>query len=160
MEVICSKWNRFVLFALAGSLLCLTSCALGPDAGSKRFEEEQFANLIIRYSSDQTIYRLKPDGRDGEFLRIFDRNEICTEAEQLGGPRQLAVVLIDYVYAHDIEREIIDGWSARFKELNFQRVVFLRAWDKLTVNGLRIVADVQLSQSAARDSGQVSLGSL
>jgi hypothetical protein len=149
MEATNTIWKRVVLLAAGASLIGLTSCAVGPDARSQKFDEAQYADLIIRYSTDQTIYRLKPDGRDGAFFRIYDRNQICAEAEQHQGLRQLAVVMIDYVYAPHTERALINQWAADFKALNYQRVVFLRSRDFQSINGLRVVADLQLSQYAS-----------
>jgi len=160
MKATSNVWSRLAYSALAGTLICMASCTLSSDKHSKKFGEEQFANLIIRYSTDETIYLIKPDAHEGEFFRIFDRNQIYAEAEKIGGPRLLAVVLIDYMYGTHVEHEIIDGWAASFKELNFERVVFLRSHNHHSPNGLRIIADVQLAKSAAADSGRTSLSSL
>jgi hypothetical protein len=158
MEITKSSLAHLASIGLAG--LLLASCAIGPDAHSKRFHEEQFADLIIRYSTDQTIYRLRPEGRDGAFFRIFNREQIRAEAKRLGGRRFLAVVMIDYMHAPFLEQELIDSWVADFRELNFQRVVFVRAKDYEMVNGLRIVADIPLSQTARPQTKPSSLESL
>lgn len=141
-------WKKRATLLSAVALLMLTSCALSPDDRARKFQEEQFANLILRYSTDETIFRLKPEASEGGFLRIYNRDQIRAEASHADGHRNLAVVVLDYIHSPDRERRIIQGWVASLGEANYRRVVFLRARDHGRINGLRIVDDVLIPQAA------------
>jgi hypothetical protein len=134
--------------ACAG-LLSLTSCATAPGehALGPKFQEAHAANLVLRYSSDQTIFMLKPDGHDGPFYRIFTREEVCALDAQRIGRRDLAVVLLGFSRAPILERRIRDSWVASLGSLNYRRVIFLRSADHDQINGLRVIEDRALAKA-------------
>ena len=145
MSNVVKNLNGLVL-ALAGSLVLLTGCVVDQHAMSgRKFHEEDAADLIIRYSSDNTIFRLKPDAHDGPFYRIFSRQELCDLDAQRVGARNLAVVVMGYSPFVEVERQIKQGWVDNLTRLNYRHVVFLRATEKYKVNGLRVVDEVDLS---------------
>jgi hypothetical protein len=139
------------LLGLACAALLLSSCALDQESGGgkvAKFYDADSANLIIRYSSDNTIYRIKPEGHDGEFYRLFTRDMICAEAAQTTGPKDLAVVIIGYNHSLEIEHQIISGWVEALRNLHYHRVVFLRARDSQQVDRLHVISDVPLIATA------------
>jgi hypothetical protein len=146
--------SRCALLALAGVLVLATSCATSPKtAHGPKFYEENSANLVIRYSSDQAIFRLKPDGHDGPFYHIFTRQQLCEEDAVRVGKRDLAVVLIGYQWTPELDRQVKQGWVNTLTKLNYRRVVILRSGDSDQVNGLRVEEDRQIAQVPAPSHG-------
>lgn len=145
------KRASFFLLALPGAVLLLTSCATNPKtAQGPKFYEESAANFVIRYSSDEAVFRLKPDGHEGPFYRIFTRQELCEADAQRAGQRDLAVVLIGYQWTPELDRQVKQGWVNSLSKLNYRRVVILRSGDTDQVNGLRVVEDRQVAQVATQ----------
>ena len=62
---------------------------------SSRFTEEEQADFIAWYFSDQTSYLLKPLMMDGAFLSICDRLLVLKLAGQQPG-REMAVIVLPY----------------------------------------------------------------
>lgn len=143
------KRARFFLLALPGALLLLTSCATGPKTTQgPKFYEESAANLVIRYSSDRAIYRLKPDAHEGPFYHVFNRQQLCEDDALRSGHRDLAVVLIGYQWTPELDRQVKQSWVDSLTKLNYRRIVILRANDNDQVNGLHVVEDRQIAQAA------------
>jgi hypothetical protein len=133
------------LMFVAG-LLLLSSCASTQHAGvGRKFKDTASANLVIRYASDQTIFMLKPDGHDGLFFRIFNRDELCAMDTSRTGSRELAVVVIGYNYLPETEQVIRDGWVESLAKLNYRRIVFLRFSEGKEVDDLRVIDERQLA---------------
>ena len=138
------KNARLLLLALPGVLFLLTSCATNPEyAEGPKFYEADAANLVLRYSSDKAIFRLKPDGQEGNFYHIYSRQEICEVDAKRAGQRDLAVVLIGHQFTPELDRQISQGWVSTLGKLNYRRVVVLRTGEKDQVNGLHVVTDRQ-----------------
>jgi hypothetical protein len=141
----------FALFALTGLLVLTTSCATtSQTAEGPKFYEANSANLVLRYSSDRAIFRIKPDGHEGSFYHIFTRQEICEADAKRAGQRDLAVVLIGYQFTPELDRQIKQGWMDTLSKLNYRRVVILRSGDSDQVDGLRVVEDRQPAQVVSR----------
>jgi hypothetical protein len=104
-----------------------------------RFQEQEKANLIVRYYTDDTSYVLKPTKTDGRFLSILNKNAVLEVAKEQPG-RQLAVVILIH-YAGESEATMVkDKWKNLLTELGYQRVVFLRAFGGMQVDGLPVLA--------------------
>ena len=156
------KTARVFLLALPGALLFLTSCATSSKtAQGPKFYEESAANLVVRYSSDQAIFRLKPDGHEGAFYRIYDRQTLCEADARRAGGRDLAVVLIGHQWTPELDRQVKQDWVDTLSKLNYRRIVILRSGDSDQVNGLRVVEDRRLAQapSAPREIDMASAAS-
>jgi hypothetical protein len=140
-----TKCAALLLLALP---VLLTSCASTPELppDGAKFRDQDSANFVIRYNSDKTIFRLKPDGHDGPFQRIYTRKQLLDLDARRQGERDLAVVIISYNRVMEVERQIKQGWVQTLGQMNYRRVVFLRAnaeegeW----INGLRTVEDRRL----------------
>lgn len=148
--------TRFLVLALPGllALACLTSCSSTPKtAQGPRFFEEGAANLVIRYSSDTAIFRLKPDGHEGPFYRIYTREQLCQEDATRAGRRDLAVVLIGYQWTPELDLQVKQGWVETLRQLNYRRVVLLRSGSSDQVNGLRVVEDRQIPHPSSGFAG-------
>ena len=143
------------VLALSGLVLLLAGCATNPHyvADGPKFYEEADANLIVRYSSENTVFMLRPDGHEGPFQQIFTRQELCDKVAVQPGERNLAVVIINHYFMRDLELQVKAGWRENLNQLHFRRIVFLRGNDRGNVNGLRIVSDTQL---AGREPSQTN----
>ena len=123
-------------------MLLLTSCATSrhPWAALPRFHEQEEANLIVRYYSDDTSYVLKPQTTDGPFLTVLKKDAVVEVAKQQPG-RQLAVVILIH-YGADIQAEAVkQNWKNLLAAAGYQRVVFLRALTGMQVKGLPVLTN-------------------
>jgi len=114
-------------------------------AESRVFTEEAIADLVLKYSSDQTVFMLKPDGHDGAFYRVLNREQVRALDASRTGKRDLSVVVIGFNRAPAVEQQIKDSWAAMLADLKYRRVVFLRDADLDRSDGLRIIEERQLS---------------
>ena len=132
-----------VMMKVSASLLFVALLAAGCStlrtAPVVRFQEQEKANLIVRYYTDDTSYVLKPTKTDGRFLSILNKNAVLEVAKEQPG-RQLAVVILIH-YAGESEATMVkDKWKNLLTELGYQRVVFLRAFGGMQVDGLPVLA--------------------
>jgi hypothetical protein len=105
---------------------------------SSRFTEEEQADFIAWYYSDQTSYLLKPLMMDGAFLSICDRPFVLKLAGQQPG-REMAVIVLPYYPNSGSEEAGKLAWVNDLKELGYRRVIFLRDCNSMEVNGLPIL---------------------
>ena len=131
----------------AGGLL-LTSCATTPtEAPRPPFTEEDQADVIIRYYSDDVSRILKPKQTEGEFLSTFDVKSALEVARKQPG-RELAVVVLIFFNTSD---DVKIKWCDLLKNIGYHRIVFLRGDKGLHVNGLSILENPpSTTASAAR----------
>jgi hypothetical protein len=122
-------------------VLLFTSCASQRSywAALPTFNEQEQANLVVRYYSDDTSYVLKPQKTDGLFLSILDKNAVLEVAKQQPG-RQLAVVILIHYGAECEADKVKQNWKDLLAGAGYQRVVFLRAFNGMQVNGLPVLA--------------------
>ncbi len=121
-------------------LLLATSCSTPQFAPTVRFTEQEQANLVVRYYTDDTSYVLKPAQRDGPFLSVLKKDAVLDVAKQQPG-RDLAVVILIH-YAAETEGAIVQNkWRSLLTNAGYQRVVFLRAKGGMQINGLPLLAN-------------------
>jgi hypothetical protein len=117
-------------------LLLATSCTTSRTA---RFAEQDQANLVVRYYTDDTSYVLKPVQTDGRFLSVLKKDAVLAVAKRQPG-RDLAVVILIH-YAADTEAAMVQTkWRSLLTEAGYQRVVFLSAGGGMQINGLPLLA--------------------
>jgi hypothetical protein len=120
-------------------LLLATSCSTPRTAPTVRFTEQEQANLVVRYYTDDTSYVLKPAQTDGRFLSILKKDAVLNVAKQQPG-RDLAVVILIH-YAADTEAATVQTkWRTLLGAAGYQRIVFLRANGGMQINGLPLLA--------------------
>ena len=102
------------------------------------FTEEETADFIVRYFSDQTSYALKPAVMDGMFRSICDRAHLLNLAKQQPRHELAVVVLIHYPAASE-ENTTKLAWVNDLKRLGYRRIVFLQGRNTMKVNGLPIL---------------------
>jgi len=119
-------------------LLLATSCSTPRTAPTVRFTEQEQANLVVRYYTDDTSYVLKPAQTDGRFLSILKKDAVLNVAKQQPG-RDLAVVILIH-YAADTEAATVQTkWRTLLGAAGYQRIVFLRANGGMQINGLPLL---------------------
>jgi hypothetical protein len=120
-------------------VLLATACSTPRTTPVVRFNEQERANLIVRYYSDDTSYVLKPEKTDGPFLSILRRDDVLDVAKQQLG-RELAVVILIHYACESEAKAVQSKWTNLLTELGYQRVVFLRGFGSMKVNGLPVLA--------------------
>ena len=119
--------------------LLATACSTPQTSPVVRFYDQDQANLIFRYYSDETSYVLKPQRTDGPFLSILRRNDVLDVAKQLPG-RELAVVILIHYGSPSEAKMVKNRWTSLLTEVGYRRVVFLGGMRGMRVNGLPILA--------------------
>jgi hypothetical protein len=120
-------------------VLLATACSTPRPPRVVRFHEQDQANLIFRYYSDETSYVLKPRQTDGAFMSILRCDDVAKVAEQLPS-RELAVVILLH-YRNQCQADaIMSKWTGLLRGLGYQRVVFLAGCRGKQINGLPILA--------------------
>ena len=120
-------------------MLLATACSTPRTAPVVRFNEQEKANLVVRYYTDDTSYVLKPQKTDGPFLRVLGKDAVVDVAKQQPG-RELAVVILIHYGAESQADAVKYKWTSLLRQVGYQRVVFLRASNGMTVNGLPVLA--------------------
>jgi len=120
-------------------LLVATACSTSRSSRAVRFTEQEQANLVVRYYTDDTSYVLKPAKTDGAFLAVLNKDAVLDVAKQQPG-RELAVVILIHYRAEGAAEAVRSNWVSLLKEAGYQRVVFLRASTSMQINGLPVLA--------------------
>jgi hypothetical protein len=119
-------------------LLLATACSTPRTSPVARFQEQDQANLIVRYYTDETSFVVKPQKTDGPFLSILRWDDVLDVARQLPG-RELAVVILVHYPSQDKADAVKTKWTSLLTGLGYQRVVFLDGYGGRQVNGLPIL---------------------
>ena len=119
-------------------LLLATACSTPQTAPVVRFNEQDKANLIVRYYTDDTSYVLKPAIMEGRFLSILKQDAVLDVAKQQPG-RDLAVVMLIQYRCQSEAESVRHKWTQLLTGLGYQRVVFLGAGHDMQVNGLAVL---------------------
>jgi hypothetical protein len=119
--------------------LLATSCSTPQRAQEERFGEQERANLIVRYYTDDTSYLLKPEARDGQFLAVLNKDTVVEVARQQAA-RELAVVVLIHYGTESQAEAVKRKWKGLLTEAGYQRVVFLRGRTGMRVDGLPVLA--------------------
>jgi len=122
-------------------VLLATACSTPQTSQVVRFHEQDQANIIVRYYSDETSYVVKPQRTEGVFLSILRRDDVLDVAKKLPG-RGLAVVILVHYPSQDTADAVRTKWASQLTGLGYQRVVFLRGFGSSQVEGLPILAQV------------------
>ena len=121
-------------------LLLGTSCSTPRTSPQVRFNEQEKANLVVRYYTDDTSYVLKPEKTEGPFLRVLRKDAVVDVARQQPG-RELAVVILIHYGDQGQAAAVKHKWTNLLTEVGYQRVVFLRAVGGMQVDGLPVLAN-------------------
>ena len=119
-------------------LLFATACSSPRTPHLGRFKQEEQANLVVRYYTDDTSYVLKPVTKNGEFLTVLNKAAVIELAKQQP-ERELAVVILIHYTAEDEAEAVKHDWVKLLKEVGYERIVFLRASSGMKINGLSIL---------------------
>ena len=119
--------------------LLATSCSTPQRARQTRFNEQERANLIVKYYTDDTSYLLKPQAKDGPFMAVLNKDAVVEVARQQA-QRELAVVVLIHYGAESEAEAVKRKWRSLLTEAGYQRVVFLRGRNGMRVDGLPVLA--------------------
>jgi hypothetical protein len=130
-----------VTVSLLFIVLLATACSTPQASRVVRFHEQDQANIIVRYYSDETSYVVKPQKTEGPFLSILKRDDVLDVAKQMPG-RELAVVILIHYPTQDTADAVKAKWASLLTGLGYQRVVFLGGVSSRQIDGLPILAQV------------------
>ena len=119
-------------------LLLASACSTPRTAPVVRFTEQDKANLIVRYYTDDTSYVLKPAKTEGPFLSVLKQDAVLDLARQQPG-RELAVVMLIHYTCQSEAEKVRHKWTNLLTGLGYQRVVFLASAGSMQVNGLPVL---------------------
>ncbi len=128
----------------------------GFDPGGPRFREEGATDVVVRFLSWDSITITKPDTREGGFLPTYKREQAERVLRRLEIEHRLAVVVCSRTLSREQQATLQAGWRSIFSGLGFERVVFLRARDNLSVNGCSILDDLHLKPGFAAATPKLS----
>ena len=120
-------------------LVLATSCSTPRTSAQARFNEQERANLVVRYYTDDTSYVLKPAKSDGPFLRVLRQDAVVDVARQQPG-RELAVVILIHYGDESQAAAVKQKWTSLLTDVGYQRIVFLRSLGGMQVDGLPVLA--------------------
>jgi hypothetical protein len=120
-----------------------------PAAKSTKFAEEQSADFIARYYSDEASYALKPLKMEGQYKTICDRALLLKLAGEQPRHELAVVVLVHYAIA-GTEDAVKLAWVKDLTGLGYRRIVFLRGGSSMQVSGLPILDFPDASALSAR----------
>ena len=133
--------NIKVSASLLFIVLLATACSTPQTSQVVRFHEQDQANIIVRYYSDETSYVVKPQKTEGGFLSIFRRGDVLDMARKLPD-RELAVVILIHYPSQDTADAVRTKWASQLTGLGYQRAVFLGGSNSSQIDGLPILAQV------------------
>ena len=119
-------------------VLLTSACSTARTSRAVRFNEQDKANFIVRYYTDETSYVLKPSRTDGPFLRVLKEDAVLDVAKQQPGRELAVVILIHYSSQSELEA-VRHKWTNSLTGLGYQRVVFLGASGSMRVDGLAVL---------------------
>jgi hypothetical protein len=127
-----------VLASLMFVLVLVTACSTTQTVPVVRFNEQDKANLIVRYYTDDTSYVLKPAKMEGPFLGVLKKDAVLDVARQQPR-RELAVVMLIHYTCQSEGVAVKQKWTNLLTGLGYRRVVFLGADASMQVNGLPVL---------------------
>lgn len=150
--------SKNVLKSFCGALLLsltLTGCeTTQPQTrvdNRPRFHEGAMADVVLKFNRWDTIHLLRPDTREGGFLPILTRADVEAELKTQRLNRDLAVVVLGFLFSPELEMEYAREWDALLTAQGFKRVVVLRTGAGKDIDGLLVVKDFGI---AAADEKQ------
>jgi hypothetical protein len=120
-------------------VLLATACSTPRTPRMERFHEQEQANLIVRYYTDETSFVLKPQQAEGPFLNIMKYDDVLELAKQLPNRDMAVVILVHYPFQTATDA-VVSKWTTLLTGLGYQRVVFLGGGGNRQINGLPILA--------------------
>jgi hypothetical protein len=139
-KCVCPRVMIRVSASLLLVLLIATACSISPTCRLGRFHQQNHANLVVRYYSDDTSYLLKPTVTNGPFLAVLDKRAVLDVARQQPRRELAAVILVHYKAACE-GQAVQQDWAGRLRALGYQRIVFLSAPSNMQINGLPILEE-------------------
>ena len=131
------------LAIMAGLALLASGCYTAKQSvdSGRRFHEDAFANVVVKFYKWDNLYITRPDYRQSGFLRPLGRDDLDKAFDSLKVRRELAVVLMGWNYDSIQTAQNVEDWRAILSSQGFRRIVCLRDEEKEKLNGLAIIDD-------------------
>ena len=155
------KTSNFLAWAVL-SMMCLglAGCATAPqaanatapqiDKNSPRFHDSSKVNAVLRFSSWDYTFLVKPFYSENGFLQQVGRGNLDQVFDRLNVHRGTAVVMVGWTYRAEPLNQLVAEWRTILGGCGFQRVVFLRADKVNELNGSIIIDDSTLAIRSAQ----------
>lgn len=147
------KTPRFLAgMVLPMMCLFLAGCATSRQVGrnSPRFHDGSKVNAVLRFSSWDYTFLVKPSYSEHGFLQQVGRENLDQVFDRLNVPRGTAVVMVGWTYQAEPLDRLVAEWKTILGSCGFQRVVFLRADNERELNGSIIIDDSTLAIRSAQ----------
>jgi hypothetical protein len=137
---------------LVGVLTLLAGCATHRDyyEPGGNFHGNKAADAVLRFSSWDYIFLVKPVYQENGFLQQVQRDTMRQVMDQLAVPREMAVVVIGRTYEGKKLDAVVGEMKNVLGSCGFQRVVFLRSNCRKNINGSQVIDDSRLPIIAAQ----------
>ena len=131
------------LAIMVGLMLLASGCYTSKQSvdSSRRFREDAFANVVVKFYKWDNLYITRPDYRQSGFLRPLGRGDLDKAFDSLKVRRDLAVVLMGWNYDAIQTARNVEDWKAILSAQGFRRIVCLRDEEKDKLNGLPVIDD-------------------
>jgi hypothetical protein len=138
----CGSNSAMIRFSAWLPLLVLlaTACSTSRTPRAVWFNEQDKANFIVRYYTDDVNYVLKPEKTEGRFLSVLKKDEALEVAKRQPG-RELAVIILVYYESQDEADRVKSKWRKLLSEMGYQRVVFSCGIGTRQLNGLLVLPE-------------------
>ena len=121
---------------------------------SPRFHDESQVNAVLRFSSWDWTFLVRPEYSRNGFLERVQLDNIDQVFNRLNVERGTAVVVVGWTYNGEVLDKLVTDWKSILGRCGFQRVVVLRAQDGNGLNGSVIIDDSILHVSSAQSASQ------
>jgi len=147
------KISNFLARAVLPILcLSLAGCATHQHVGQNnpRFHDQSRVNAVLRFSSWDYTFLVKPHYAENGFLQQVRRENIGQVFDQMQVRRGTAVVMVGWTYQDETLDRVVTEWKRILSGCGFERVVLLRADNENQLNGSIIIDDSTLPIRSAQ----------
>lgn len=146
---------QIVSVVLLGFLASGCSTVSNQANNSPRFQDAEQANVVLQFSTWESIFMTHPDTREQGFLPILKKSDISPVLDRLSVPRGTAVVVIGWTYDAEKLDHIVSDWKTLLSGCGFRRVVLVRANAARKLNGSLIIDDSNRSIAMSREPARL-----
>ena len=150
---------NFIRFVPCLIFLFAVSCASTPPKTVETrplFHETASSDVVFQYFSWKTIYMTRPDSHEDGFYPILKRENVTDQIKKRNLGRNLAVVLVGYIYTPDQEAAMFHDWESLLGDCGYRRVVFVRTPSSKKIDGLPIIHESVIAVARADSSKNIA----
>jgi hypothetical protein len=133
------------------SALLWSGCATQSGAAydPPRFHDAHAANVVLRFSSWDYTFLVRPEFREDGYYHQLTRNDIVPTLRRLEVPRDMAVVTVGWGWSPDQLNRVVADWKTLLTQSGFRRVVIVRSTSDNKLDGAILVDDSRAANSTS-----------